>query len=142
VDVSPLNKWDFTGPDALRAAQHIFSNDTLGLQVGQARYGAFLDEDGLMVAQIAHRTDELAMIAVQGPTSQQTLQPLVERDLNERGICRWTASSRPTPSTWPQPRLPSAALTRRSASRRFGSGRRPRRTTERSSPAAVSRSAW
>jgi aminomethyltransferase len=48
-DVSPLNKWDFTGPDALRAAQHIFSNDALGLEVGQARYGAFLDEDGLMV---------------------------------------------------------------------------------------------
>jgi aminomethyltransferase len=48
-DVSPLNKWDVRGPDALRAAQHIFSNDALGLEVGQARYGAFLDEDGLMV---------------------------------------------------------------------------------------------
>ncbi|HZD17387.1 MAG TPA: aminomethyltransferase family protein [Actinomycetota bacterium] len=48
-DVSPLNKWDFRGPDALRAAQHIFSNNALGLAVGQARYGAFLDEDGLMV---------------------------------------------------------------------------------------------
>ena len=48
-DVSPLNKWDFRGPDALRAAQHLFSNDAMGLEVGQARYGAFLDEDGLMV---------------------------------------------------------------------------------------------
>lgn len=48
-DVSPLNKWDFVGSDALRAAQHVFSNDALGLAVGQARYGAFLDEDGLMV---------------------------------------------------------------------------------------------
>ena len=48
-DVSPLNKWDFTGPDALRAAQHIFSNNAMGLRAGQARYGAFLDEDGLMV---------------------------------------------------------------------------------------------
>jgi aminomethyltransferase len=48
-DVSPLNKWDFRGPDAIRAAQHIFSNDAVGLAVGQARYGAFLDEDGLMV---------------------------------------------------------------------------------------------
>jgi aminomethyltransferase len=48
-DVSPLNKWDFRGPDALRAAQHVFSNDALGLEVGQARYGAFLDPDGLMV---------------------------------------------------------------------------------------------
>jgi aminomethyltransferase len=48
-DVSPLNKWDFRGPDAARAAQHVFSNDVLSLAVGQARYGAFLDEDGLMV---------------------------------------------------------------------------------------------
>jgi aminomethyltransferase len=48
-DVSPLNKWDFVGADALAAAQHIFSNDARGLEVGQARYGAFLDEDGLMV---------------------------------------------------------------------------------------------
>lgn len=48
-DVSPLNKWDFRGPDALRAAQHLFSNDAMSLEVGQARYGAFLDQDGLMV---------------------------------------------------------------------------------------------
>jgi len=48
-DVSPLNKWDLRGADALRAAQRLFSNDALGLDVGQARYGAFLDADGLMV---------------------------------------------------------------------------------------------
>lgn len=48
-DVSPLNKWEFRGPDALAAAQWIFSNDAMGLEVGQARYGAFLDADGLMV---------------------------------------------------------------------------------------------
>jgi aminomethyltransferase len=48
-DVSPLNKWEFRGPDALRAAQRGFSNDAVGLAVGQARYGAFLDADGLMV---------------------------------------------------------------------------------------------
>ncbi len=48
-DVSPLNKWDFRGPDAVRAAQYLFSNDAVGLEVGQARYGAFLDADGLMV---------------------------------------------------------------------------------------------
>jgi aminomethyltransferase len=44
-----LNKWDFRGPDALRAAQRVFSNDALGLEVGQARYGAFLDDEGLMI---------------------------------------------------------------------------------------------
>ena len=48
-DVSPLNKWDFRGPDALRAAQYLFSNDATNLAVGQARYGAFLDPAGLIV---------------------------------------------------------------------------------------------
>ena len=48
-DVSPLNKWDFRGADAGEAAQRIHSNDVLGMQVGQVRYGAFLDEDGLLV---------------------------------------------------------------------------------------------
>jgi len=38
--------------------------------------------DGLD-AQIAHRTDDYAMIAVQGPTSQETLQPLTDRDLGD-----------------------------------------------------------
>ncbi len=34
-------------------------------------------------ASIAHRTTDLAMIAVQGPTSQATLQGLTERDLGD-----------------------------------------------------------
>jgi aminomethyltransferase len=48
-DVSPLNKWEFRGPDALRGVQRAFTNDALGLEVGRARYGAFVDADGLMV---------------------------------------------------------------------------------------------
>lgn len=48
-DVSPLNKWDFRGKDAKRAAQYLFSNDFLGTVPGQAKYGAFLDEEGLVV---------------------------------------------------------------------------------------------
>ena len=40
-------------------------------------------------ATIEHRTDELAMIAVQGPTSLQTLQGLVDRDLGELGYFRF-----------------------------------------------------
>ena len=48
-DVSPLNKWDVRGADALEAAQRVHSNDILSLDVGQVRYGAFLDEDGLLV---------------------------------------------------------------------------------------------
>jgi len=47
-DVSPLNKWDFRGPDAVKAAQRLNTNDIEGLAVGQVRYGGFTDDDGLM----------------------------------------------------------------------------------------------
>ena len=45
----PLRKWDFSGPDALAAADRIFTNDMLGLEVGQVRYAPFCDENGKMV---------------------------------------------------------------------------------------------
>jgi glycine cleavage system T protein len=48
-DESPLRKWDVRGPDALRAAELIFTNDMLGLEVGQIRYAPFCDEHGKMV---------------------------------------------------------------------------------------------
>jgi len=48
-DVSPLNKWEFRGAGALAAAQRVHTNNILGLQIGQVRYGGFLDTDGLMV---------------------------------------------------------------------------------------------
>jgi aminomethyltransferase len=48
-DESPLRKWDFTGSDALAAADRIFTNDMLGLEIGQVRYAPFCDENGKMV---------------------------------------------------------------------------------------------
>ena len=48
-DESPLRKWDFSGPDALAAADRIFTNDMLGLEIGQIRYAPFCDENGKMV---------------------------------------------------------------------------------------------
>jgi aminomethyltransferase len=48
-DESPLRKWEFRGPDALRAADRIFTNDMLGLERGQIRYAPFCDERGKMV---------------------------------------------------------------------------------------------
>ena len=35
-DESPLRKWDFSGPDALAAADRIFTNDMLGLESGRS----------------------------------------------------------------------------------------------------------
>jgi aminomethyltransferase len=48
-DESPLRKWDFRGRDALHAADRIFTNDMLGLTVGQVRYAPFCDAGGKMV---------------------------------------------------------------------------------------------
>src|ERR671937_2054553 len=48
-DESPLRKWDFRGRDALAAADRIFPNDMLGLEVGQVRYAPFCDAQGKMV---------------------------------------------------------------------------------------------
>ena len=48
--------------------------------------------DGLD-AQVAHRTEDFGMIAVQGPTAQGTLQGLTDRDLGELKYFRF----------WPEP---------------------------------------
>jgi aminomethyltransferase len=48
-DASPLRKWDFGGPDALAAADRVFTNDMLSLEVGQVRYAPFCDGNGKMV---------------------------------------------------------------------------------------------
>ena len=48
-DESPLRKWDMKGPDALVLADLLFTNDMAALEVGQVRYGAICDEQGLMI---------------------------------------------------------------------------------------------
>jgi aminomethyltransferase len=48
-DESPLRKWDLKGPDAMKLADVLFTNDMSTLEVGQVRYGAILDDDGLMI---------------------------------------------------------------------------------------------
>ena len=48
-DLSPLNKWDFAGPEAAEAVQRTHTNDILGMKTGQVRYGGFLDEDGMLI---------------------------------------------------------------------------------------------
>jgi glycine cleavage system aminomethyltransferase T len=48
-DLSPLSKWEFRGPEAKEAAQRVHTHDVMGAEPGQVRYGAFVDEDGLVV---------------------------------------------------------------------------------------------
>ena len=66
-DVSPLNKWEFRGPDALAAAQRLHTNNVLGMEVGQVRYGAFCDADGLMVDDgTVYRLDDRVWVMTNG----------------------------------------------------------------------------
>jgi aminomethyltransferase len=126
-DLFSTCKYEVTGPDAARLVQRRFTNAVADMRPGQARYGAFVDENGTMIddgnayryaddrfilmintptleewfrltaddldARIAHRTEDFGMIAVQGPTSQATLQPLTGRDLGELSYFRF----------WPEP---------------------------------------
>lgn len=48
-DLSPLIKWEWTGPDATKAADWVNTNDIAGLKVGGVRYGPFLNEKGGVV---------------------------------------------------------------------------------------------
>jgi glycine cleavage system T protein (aminomethyltransferase) len=48
-DESPLRKWILRGPDAVKLADTLFTNDMAALQVGQVRYGAICDEHGKMI---------------------------------------------------------------------------------------------
>ncbi len=48
-DLSPLRKWEFRGPDATRAADHIFTPDIGVLEPGQIRYAPFCDPDGMLI---------------------------------------------------------------------------------------------
>ncbi len=64
-DESPLRKWYFSGKDALAAVDHCFTSDMAALEVGQARYGAFLGEDGKMLGDgVVYRGDDETSIFV------------------------------------------------------------------------------
>lgn len=58
-DVYALNKWHVSGPDAQAALQRGFTNNLATQQVGQVRYGAFVDEAGLLLDEgtIYRRSD-------------------------------------------------------------------------------------
>ena len=48
-DLDYMAEFKFTGPDALRLAQQLFTNDFSDLDVGRVRYTAMCNEDGMMV---------------------------------------------------------------------------------------------
>lgn len=48
-DVYGLNKWHVSGPDAQAALQRGFTNNLASQQVGQVRYGAFVNDSGMLL---------------------------------------------------------------------------------------------
>lgn len=48
-DESALRKWDLRGPDAVKLADSLFTNDMAALEIGQVRYGAICDDEGKMI---------------------------------------------------------------------------------------------
>ena len=46
IDVSPLYKYDLTGPDALRLVDRVITRNARRCEVGQVLYTAWCDEDG------------------------------------------------------------------------------------------------
>jgi len=49
IDVSPLYKYEITGPDALRLVNRIVTRDVRRCAVGQVMYTPWCDEDGKII---------------------------------------------------------------------------------------------
>jgi aminomethyltransferase len=83
----------FVNPDGLMIDDgnvYRFAADRYWMMINSAGIEDWFRETaGDLDATITHKTLDLAMIAVQGPTSEATLQPLVERDLGELGYFRF-----------------------------------------------------
>jgi len=48
-DIYPLIKWEITGPDAGAAIQRVYTADLSRQGIGKVKYGAFVDDAGLLV---------------------------------------------------------------------------------------------
>ena len=60
IDVSPLYKYQVSGPDATRLIDRVITRDATKLKVGQVYYTPWCDEDGKVVDDgTIHRLDEL-----------------------------------------------------------------------------------
>ena len=70
-----------------------FANDRFWMMINSPGIDDWFRETAEdLDASVAHKTLDLAMIAVQGPTSQSTLQPLAGRDLGELSYFRFWPS--------------------------------------------------
>ena len=72
-DLFSTCKYEVTGPDAARLVQRRFTNRVDDMRPGQARYGAFVDENGLMVDDgNAYRyADDRFVLMINTPTLEE-----------------------------------------------------------------------
>jgi aminomethyltransferase len=120
-DVSHMGQIEIAGRDALKAVQHITSNDAGRLAINQAQYSALTTPDGTFVDDVltyklsdehfmlvvnasniikdfkwitehiagigdavaVNTSSRYALIAIQGPSAREILQPLTGVDLSE-----------------------------------------------------------
>ena len=120
LDVSPLKKYEVTGPDAAAFLAFVMTRDITKLKVGRVTYSCFCDEHGKVIddgtvarleenhfrvtsgspalawllrntrgftVEIVDSTEDLAALAIQGPTSQAVLEAALDANL-ELGFFR------------------------------------------------------
>lgn len=123
LDLFSLFVYEIKGPEANKFIQRTFTNLVDSMEIGQVRYGAFVDHRGILMdegsvckfnqdrflvmangpniqrqmsqyaqgleASISNITNQRATIGVQGPTSLETLQPFVNKDLSQLKFFRF-----------------------------------------------------
>ena len=70
IDVSPLFKYEFTGPEALTAVNRIMTRDINACQVGQVMYSPWCDDDGKMIddGTVSRLDDQLFRVTAADPS--------------------------------------------------------------------------
>jgi aminomethyltransferase len=121
IDVSPLFKYDITGPDALRLVDRLITRNARKCQVGQVLYASWCNEAGKVLQDgtiqrlsescfrvaavdpalgwfelnaqgmdvvIEDVTEELGVLALQGPNAREVLGRLAKDDVRGLGFFR------------------------------------------------------
>ena len=134
IDVSPLYKYEISGPDATRLVNRIVTRDVTRCAIGQVYYTTWCDDDGKVIddgtvarlgeneyritaaesnlawfqdcgfemdVSISDVSEDLAVLAVQGPSARQTLRGVIQGvDWDTLGYYRITQGTVGDSSVW------------------------------------------
>ena len=70
IDISPLFKYEFSGPEALTAVNRIMTRDVHACQVGQVMYSPWCDDDGKMIddGTVSRLDDQVFRVTAADPS--------------------------------------------------------------------------